>query len=75
MINKASVLRRAHLNLRGLGLKKLMIEAGIEPFNFHDLKAAGVSDTTGDKLKASGHHDAKIFKVYDRKENKVKPTR
>tara|TARA_R110002167_G_C12508279_1_gene636995 strand:+ start:211 stop:369 length:159 start_codon:yes stop_codon:yes gene_type:complete len=52
-----------------------MIEAGIEPFNFHDLKAAGVSDTTGDKLKASGHHDAKIFKVYDRKENKVKPTR
>jgi integrase len=56
-------------------LKKLMIEAGIEPFNFHDLKAAGVSDTTGDKLKASGHHDAKMLKIYDRKKNKVKPTR
>lgn len=52
-----------------------MIEAGIEPFNFHDLKAAGFSDTTGNKLEVSGHHDVKMLKVYDRKKNKVKPTR
>jgi len=56
-------------------LKKLMIDSGIEPFNFHDLKAAGVSDTDGDKLKASGHRDPKMLNTYDRKKNKVKPTR
>jgi len=56
-------------------LKKLMITNGIEPFNFHDLKAAGVSDTEGNKQDASGHKDAKMVQIYDRKKKKVKPTR
>jgi integrase len=55
-------------------LKKKMIKAGIEPFNFHDLKAAGVSDFKGDKLKASGHRDEKMLKVYDRKKLIVEAT-
>jgi len=56
-------------------VKKLMVSAGIEPFNFHDLKAAGVSDTDGNKQDASGHKDAKMVAIYDRKKKKVKPTR
>tara|TARA_R110002096_G_scaffold313173_1_gene507458 strand:- start:3209 stop:4222 length:1014 start_codon:yes stop_codon:yes gene_type:complete len=59
-------------------LKKKMVIAGIEPFNFHDLKAAGVSDVEGtdeDRLDASGHRDRKMLKVYDRKKRQVKATR
>jgi hypothetical protein len=56
-------------------LKKKMVAAGVEPFNFHDLKAAGVSDFDGDKLNASGHRDAKMLKVYDRKKLTVKATK
>ena len=59
-------------------LKKKMVTAGIEPFNFHDLKAAGVSDVEGtdeDRLDASGHRDRKMLKVYDRKKHTVKATR
>ena len=55
-----------------------MVIAGIEPFNFHDLKAAGVSDVEGtdeDRLNASGHRDRKMLKVYDRKKRQVKATR
>lgn len=56
-------------------LKKLMVTNGIEPFNFHDLKAAGVSDTDGNKQDASGHRDAKMVAIYDRKKKQVEPTR
>lgn len=56
-------------------LKKRMVLAGIEPFNFHDLKAAGVSDFEGDKLAASGHRDAKMLKTYDRKKHSVDATK
>lgn len=59
-------------------LKKKMVTVGIEPFNFHDLKAAGVSDVEGtdeDRLDASGHRDRKMLKVYDRKKHTVKATR
>lgn len=59
-------------------LKKKMVIAGIEAFNFHDLKAAGVSDVEGsddDRLDASGHRDRKMLKVYDRKKHIVKATR
>ncbi len=55
-------------------LKKRMQQAGIEPFNFHDLKAAGISDFDGDKLQASGHRDPKMLKVYDRKKHIVDAT-
>lgn len=55
-------------------LKKLMVEAKIEAFNFHDLKAAGVSRAKGDKLEASGHRDAKMLRVYDRKKLTVDAT-
>lgn len=34
-------------------------------FTIHDLKRKGVSDTKGDKLKASGHRSAAMLKVYD----------
>lgn len=56
-------------------LKKLMVEAKIEAFNFHDLKAKGVSDFEGDKLSASGHKDGKMLKVYDRKKHEIESTR
>jgi len=50
---------------------------GIEfkPFTFHDLKRKGISDTEGDKLKASGHRSAAMLNIYDVKPDKVKPTR
>ena len=48
---------------------------GIKKFGFHDLKAKGVSDFSGDKLKASGHKSSKMLEVYDRKIGTVKSTR
>ncbi len=48
-------------------LKKKMKKAGIEPFNFHDLKAKGGTDFNGDVLDATGHLDPKMRKVYKRK--------
>lgn len=56
-------------------LKAKMKNEGIEPFNFHDLKAAGVSNFEGDKLQASGHTNASMLKIYDRKKIEVDPTR
>lgn len=56
--------------------QRLMAEAeqnGIERFRFHDLKAAGISDTDGDKQIASGHKSATMIAVYDRKLAEVKP--
>jgi len=50
---------------------------GIEfkEFTFHDLKRKGISDTEGDKLKASGHRSAAMLNIYDVKPEKVRPTR
>lgn len=48
---------------------------GIEPFHFHDLKAAGVSDFEGDKQAAGGHRTAAQVRIYDRATLRVKPTR
>jgi hypothetical protein len=59
-------------------LKPKMEVMDIEPFNFHDLKAAGVSDTDGndeEKMNASGHKDRKTMQKYDRKQRVVKPTK
>lgn len=56
-------------------LKVKMDAAGIEAFNFHDLKAKGVSDFEGDKRVASGHRTAAMVAVYDRKKPTVKPTK
>lgn len=47
----------------------------IERFTFHDLKAKGVSDFVGDKLKASGHKSPKQAEEYNRKLDQVKSTR
>lgn len=44
-------------------------------WNFHDLKAKGVSDAEGDKHLASGHKTHRMTAVYDRKHAPVKPTR
>lgn len=56
-------------------LKNKMKQEGIEPFNFHDLKAKGVSDFEGDKLAASGHKDSKMLAVYNRKKIVTDSTR
>lgn len=42
-------------------------------FTFHDLKRKGVSDTVGDKQKASGHRSAAMLKVYDVRPDVVRP--
>lgn len=47
----------------------------IERFTFHDLKAKGVSDFVGDKLKASGHKSSKMADDYNRKLDTVKSTK
>jgi hypothetical protein len=44
-----------------------------ERFTFHDLKAAGISDTEEDKQKAGGHKTLSMVAVYDRKLPEVKP--
>jgi integrase len=51
------------------------IEEGIDfvHFTFHDLKRKGVSDTEGDKQKASGHKNASMLQIYDVKIEKVRP--
>ncbi len=59
-------------------LKAKMRGMGIEPYNFHDIKAAGVSDVEGGddaKMDASGHKDRKTMLKYDRKTRHVKPTK
>jgi hypothetical protein len=39
-----------------------------------DIKARGVSNFEGDKLKESGHKNAKMLKVYDRKKLAIEAT-
>ncbi len=59
--------------------QRLMVKAshlGLkERFTFHDLKAKGVSDFEGDKQRAAGHRTARMADVYDRKVERIKPTR
>lgn len=43
-----------------------------EPFNFHDIKAKGVTDHED---KASGHRSKKMHAIYDRKPSIIKATR
>ena len=43
-------------------------------FSFHDLKAKGVSDFTGDKKKASGHKSQRMVDIYDRKRIEIEAT-
>ena len=43
-------------------------------FTFHDLKARGVSDFSGDKKKASGHKSERMVDVYDRKRIVIEAT-
>lgn len=46
------------------------IDAGLEPFTFHDLKAAGYSDQ---KEQWAGHKSEKMHRVYSRKLRIVEP--
>jgi integrase len=57
--------------------QRLMVHAaelGHTRFTFHDLKAKGITDTTGDKQQASGHKTAAMLNTYDRLPNQVKPS-
>lgn len=56
-------------------LMKKLKEQGYEGFTFHDLKAKGVSDFDGDKMKASGHKTLSMLNVYDRKLEVVEATK
>ena len=44
------------------------------PFTIHDIKRQGISDTTGDKVAASGHRSQSMMNIYDVSTAKVKPT-
>ena len=44
-------------------------------FTFHDLKKKGVTDTEGDKMKASGHKTQAMVNLYDLSVDVIKPTR
>jgi integrase len=46
-------------------IAKAVKKSAIERFTFHDLKRKGVSDFSGDKLLASGHHSASMLRIYD----------
>ena len=46
-------------------IAKAVKKSRIERFTFHDLKRKGVSDFSGDKLLASGHHSASMLRIYD----------
>jgi len=53
-------------------LKKKMIADGLEPFSFHDIKAAGISDH---QTNHSGHRSPAMRKTYVRKLQEVPATR
>ena len=50
-------------------------QAGYKKFKLHWLKKKGVSDAKGDKLKASGHYDPGMLKIYDVRPDEVEGTR
>lgn len=53
-------------------LMRRVVAEGVEPFTFHDLKAAGITDHPN---KHGGHKSAKMRAAYDRLPADVKPTR
>ena len=53
-------------------LKKKMVADGLEPFNFHDIKASGISDH---ETNHSGHRSPAMKKVYIRTLQEVPATR
>ncbi|MDO7597650.1 MAG: hypothetical protein MUQ51_00415 [Pseudomonadota bacterium] len=55
-------------------LKKKTVKALIDLFNFHDIKAQGISNTQGEKLDALGHQGPKMLQIYDRKKAVVNAT-
>jgi len=75
--NKVTIngLRTAIERINSFAAEKAKNE-GIEfnHFTFHDLKRKGISDTEGDKIKASGHRSPEIMNVYDVKNDVVEPT-
>lgn len=56
------------------GFRKLVKQAGVRWYTFHDIKAKGVSDFEGDKKKASGHKSEKMVAIYDRKRIEIEAT-
>lgn len=54
---------------------KAWADQGNERWTIHDLKRAGISDTEGDKLAASGHRSLAMLKVYDVLPSKAPATR
>jgi hypothetical protein len=60
--SKGSFLPNDRLHKNSYTLNK-----GIEfnHFTFHDLKRKGISDTEGDKMKASGHRSPEMINVFD----------
>ena len=51
------------------------IDKGGTRFTFHDLKAKGISDDTGDRQKGSGHKSAAMVALYSRKKDEVDPVK
>lgn len=56
------------------GFRKLVKRAGVELFVFHDIKAKGVSDFTGDNRKVGGHKSERMVDIYDRKRIVIEAT-
>lgn len=55
--------------------RRLPWRPGRDQFTIHDLKAKGITDTTGDKLAASGHRDPRMLAIYDRLPGRIGATR
>ncbi len=70
----ASSLKTA-LSRIGKQAEQIAADKGIDfvRFTFHDLKRKGITDTEGDKLKASGHRTASMLNIYDVELKVVKP--
>jgi hypothetical protein len=56
-------------------MHRALAEGLQERFTFHDLKAKGISDFTGDKKRASGHKTDAMVARYERKPDEVDPTK
>ena len=56
------------------GFSRLVSAANVKHYTFHDLKAMGVSNYTGNKQDAGGWKDPNMVKTYDRAKLKAKAT-